>query len=148
MNDTNYLPLPDDRDTSPLPPKTNFQEAPHRRLHVLDNRVPCAIRFITADLDQVATVKVTPMMVIGRRSSMKDMDIVFDLSDYDGHKMGVSRYHSMIITLDNRVTIKDLNSLNGTRLNGLDLNPLQEYILEHGDTVSFGKLGFLVAFVY
>jgi hypothetical protein len=148
MSDTNYLPQHDDRDTTPLPSDKRFREAPFRRPHVLDTRLPRAIRFITSDLEKVSTVKISPMMVVGCRNSMKDMDVVFDLSSYNAHKMGVSRYHSMIITLENRVTIKDLNSLNGTRLNNLDLEPSQEYLLEHGDTVRFGKLSFLVAFVY
>lgn len=148
MSDKDYLPPDDNRETRPLSSDKKFRAAPRRRPDILDNQIPNAIRFITSDMNQVSTVEIAPTMVIGRRNSMKDMEVVFDLSSYDAHKMGVSRYHSMILTLNNRVTIKDLNSLNGTRLNDRDLEPSQEYLLEHGDTVSFGKLSFLVAFVY
>ena len=142
------LPTDDNRQTRPLQSEQEIQPAPQRRPHILNNQIPSAIRFISTDMEEVSTVEISSMMVVGRRNSMKDMDVVVDLSDYDAHKMGVSRYHSMILTLDNRVTIKDLNSLNGTRLNNLDLEPSQEYLLEHGDTVTFGKLSFLIAFVY
>ena len=148
MSNKNYLPPKNGQKTRPLPSDREFQPAPQRRPHILDNRVPRAIRLITTDLEEVSTFEVESVMVIGRRSSMKDKDVVIDLANYDAHKQGVSRYHSMILTLDNRVTIKDLNSLNGTRLNNHDLEPSQEYILEHGDQVSFGKLSFLIAFVY
>lgn len=147
MSESNK-PLPnDDRGTKPFPHR-ELDEAPIRRPHILDNRIPQKIRFVSTDLSNVFTIDVDAMMVVGRRNSMKDMEVAIDLSAYDAYQMGVSRFHSMILTLDNRVTIKDLNSLNGTRLNNLDLKPSQEYLLEHGDKVSFGKLNFLIAFVY
>jgi len=148
MNDDNYLPSDNERQTRPLPSDQEFRPATQRRPHILDNRIPRAIRLITSDLEEISTFEVSSMMVVGRRNSINDKDVVIDLSDYDAHKLGVSRYHAMILTLDNRITIKDLNSLNGTRLNNRDLEPTQEYLLEHGDTVSFGKLSFLIAFVY
>jgi len=148
MSDINNLSPQKNRKTRPLSPKNKIRKAPQRRPHILDKHIPRAIRFITSDLEKVFTQEIASMMVIGRRNSMKDVDVVIDLSNYDAHSMGVSRYHAMILTLDNRVTLKDLNSLNGTQLNDLDLEPSQEYLLEHGDTVRFGQLNFLVAFVY
>ena len=147
MNDENYIPPQDDRDTHPLSPDP-VQKAPQRLPHILDTRIPKAIRFMSTDLNEVFTVDVLSMMVVGRRNSLKDMEVVIDLSGFDAYKMGVSRYHAMILTFDNRVTIKDLNSLNGTRLNNLDLEPSREYLLEHDDTVSFGMLSFDITFVY
>lgn len=150
MNEDKYIPQQDERDTHPLSPDRGFQEAPQRLPHILDNQIPKAIRFMSADIQAVFTVDVESMMVIGRRSSIKDndMEVSVDLSGFDAYKMGVSRYHAMILSLDNRMTIKDLNSLNGTRLNNLDLQPAREYLLEHGDTLSFGTLTFEIAFVY
>lgn len=148
MTENQPLPQNDDRATSPLGPKENFQEASQRLPHILDKRIPHAIRFIGTGLNHIFSVDVSDMMVVGRRNSMKDMEVVVDLSSFDAYKMGVSRFHAMILTLDKRVTIKDLNSLNGTRLNDLDLQPSREYLLEHGDKVTFGKLSFLVQFEY
>lgn len=135
-----------DKETRPFPPSP-FDEAPIRRPHLLDNRVPSYICFVSANRD-VLTFEVEPTMMVGRRNSLKDMEVVVDLSEFDAYLQGVSRLHAMILTLDDRVTIKDMNSLNGTRLNNLDLKPSQEYPLQDGDTLSFGKLTFTVAFIY
>ena len=148
MTNDNHTPEFDNRDTHRLSSNGEFREAPHRQPHILDNQIPKAIRFIKSDLNDVFDVAVSSMMVVGRRSSMKDMEVMVDLSGFDAYKMGVSRFHAMILTLDNRVTIKDLDSLNGTKLNNLDLQPSHEYLLEHGDKVSFGKLNFLISFIY
>lgn len=148
MSDVNRLPEQDNRDTRPLAQDKRLNIAPVRRPHVLDDRVPKAIRFITSSLDKVFTVEVQPMMVVGRRNSLKDMDVAVDLSSQNAYEMGVSRFHAMIVTLGNRVTIKDLNSLNGTQLNGKAMTPSQDYLLEHGDKVTFGELTFIVAFVH
>lgn len=146
MSDVNPPSNSDDRDTRPLK-REPLNIAPSRRPHILDNRVPTAIRFITSSLDRVFTVDVQPVMVVGRRNSLNDMEVVVDLSPHSGYEMGVSRFHAMIVTLDNRVTIKDLNSLNGTRINGAMLEPSKEYLLDHGDKITFGDLTFMVAFV-
>lgn len=148
MTENQPLPQNDDRATSPLGSKEDFQEASQRLPHILDKRIPHTIRFIGTGLNHIFSVDVSDMMVVGRRNSMKDMEVVVDLSSFDAYKMGVSRFHAMILTLDKRVTIKDLNSLNGTRLNDLDLQPSREYLLEHDDKVTFGKLSFLVQFEY
>ncbi len=148
MSKPNHLLPEDNRETKPFSPDNPMVEASARRPHILDNQIPRAIRFITSSLSEVFSVEVEPVMVVGRRNSMKDMEVVVDLSDFNAYEMGVSRFHAMILTFDNRVTLKDLNSLNGTRLNNLDLQPSQEYILEHGDKITFGQLTFMVAFVY
>jgi len=147
MSNSNQSSNQDNRDTRPLTQDRDFEVAPSRRQSLVNTRAPKAIRFITSDLDEVYSVDVQPIMVVGRRNSMKDMEVVVDLSDYHGYEMGVSRFHAMIVALNNRVTIKDLNSLNGTRINGLKLEQSREYLLEHGDKVSFGDLTFMVAFV-
>lgn len=148
MSDFNDLPLYDNRDTKPFESDEPTGNAPQRRPHILDNQIPSSIRFVTQDLSNIFSIEVEPVMVIGRRNSIKDKEVAIDLSDFDAYELGVSRFHAMILTLDNRVTIKDLNSLNGTRLNNMDLQPAQEYILEHGDKITFGQLTFMVAFVY
>lgn len=148
MSDENRPGEQDNRDTRPLRNRQRFDIAPNRRPHIVENRLPRSIRFITDKLDDVFTVDIQPMMVVGRRNSLKDMDVIVDLSSFNAYDMGVSRFHAMILTLENRVTIKDLNSLNGTRLNGRVMEQSKEYLLEHGDKVTFGELTFMVAFVY
>lgn len=55
----------------------------------------------------------------------------------------VSGEHAVILTVDGARVIKDLNSRNGTYVNG---NPLQSHRLDHGDLIEIGiyRLRYLV----
>jgi len=66
------------------------------------------------------------VVTIGRKS---DNDIILD-------NLAISTRHAKIITLMNDSFIEDLNSTNGTLLNG---NPVSKNILSHGDVIKFGK---------
>jgi hypothetical protein len=63
-----------------------------------------------------------------------------DLSPFQAYEAGVSRLHANIQTADAKITIKDLGSANGTRLNGNKIVPHEEYSLTHGDILTFGRL--------
>lgn len=53
---------------------------------------------------------------------------------------GVSRLHAAIKVTPQRVTIMDLGSSNGTRVNGQKIVPHVEYPLKNHDVVALGKL--------
>lgn len=63
-----------------------------------------------------------------------------DLSAFDAFGQGVSRIHAAIRISGQRVTIVDLGSSNGTRVNGQKINPHSEILLHHGDMLALGKL--------
>ncbi len=77
---------------------------------------------------------------IGRSAEDQNVKPDIDLTPYKGYEKGVSRLHAMIRINDGIITIKDLGSVNGTRLNGKKLNPNEAYNLSHGDILSLGKL--------
>lgn len=63
-----------------------------------------------------------------------------DLGDYDAQDLGVSRLH---VSLDAEAfppTITDLDSYNGSFVNGQQLNPQQVYELRSGDELRLGRL--------
>ncbi len=62
-----------------------------------------------------------------------------DLSPYEAYAQGVSRLHAVLKLNNQRVFITDLGSSNGTRVNGLKIQPNVDYPLNHGDVVSLGK---------
>jgi hypothetical protein len=62
-----------------------------------------------------------------------------DLSQYGAFEYGVSRLHASI-QLGNPVTITDLGSVNGTRINGKKISPNVPRALTHGDVLALGKL--------
>ena len=63
-------------------------------------------------------------------------------SDYVIEDNSISRIHARFTERDGSVFITDLNSLNGTFLNGIRLIPQEMRMLEAGDEVTMGRLNF------
>lgn len=74
--------------------------------------------------------------LIGRNPSMVDGVIPFNMS--------IGRIHAKIMETGNQHWIMDLNSANGTFLNGTRLSPNKPYAIMNGDIVSFAKCDFEV----
>jgi hypothetical protein len=85
-------------------------------------------------------IKGKDKFALGRSTKGQTIIPDIDLSPYDAYEAGVSRLHANINVLDSKVTIHDLGSANGTRLNGDRIEPHTEYTLTHGDILTFGQL--------
>lgn len=66
-------------------------------------------------------------------------------TDYQLVERGISRMHAKIMKKDDGIFLLDLNSTNGTFVNGENIKSGEEYRLESGDLVMFGKVEFFVA---
>jgi hypothetical protein len=79
-------------------------------------------------------------VIVGRmtRESMPDLDLTL----YRGTVLGVSRRHAMIRPTKKALYLTDLNSTNGTYLNGSRLDPGVSQALKEGDTISFAQIHF------
>ncbi len=73
-----------------------------------------------------------PLTMIGKSSQM---DVVLK-------GIGISRIHARIICRENQCFLSDMNSKNGTKLNGILLNPEEEQPLKDGDRITFANAGF------
>jgi pSer/pThr/pTyr-binding forkhead associated (FHA) protein len=62
-----------------------------------------------------------------------------DLSPFQSYEAGVSRRHASLSFGRDRVTITDLDSTNGTRLNGEIIQPFAPQDLQSGDFITLGK---------
>ncbi len=71
-----------------------------------------------------------------RRSIYPDVDLTQD----DGALYGVSRQHACIYRGDDGDYVEDINSTNGTYVNGQRLRPLQMHPLHNGDLLKLGQL--------
>jgi hypothetical protein len=71
----------------------------------------------------------------------------FDFASYNGADYGVSRRHAMVRPSNNHLYLIDLASTNGTRLNGLQLDPNRPMPVANGDMVSLGALTFCVKII-
>ncbi|MFN8373384.1 MAG: FHA domain-containing protein [Anaerolineae bacterium] len=77
---------------------------------------------------------------IGRKDPTSGDIPDIDLSTYAAYQMGVSRTHAFIEREQNQLTLHDLNSRNGTFVNGQRIVPEQPKVLHNGDEVRLGKI--------
>ena len=112
-----------------------FNGTMHLVLDVLDSGE--SYRF---DANQVTEI------LIGRGSTDTGELPAVDLTSSDGINKGVSRRHATIVRRDGALHIVDINSANGTYLNGQRLVAGQPRILRDGDDVRLGHLVVRVTF--
>lgn len=97
------------------------------------------IRLLMPDQQTIQALPVKDTIVIGRLVD-HDNTVGLDLNGFKGHEMGVSRYHAAIVPLGGQLLLHDLESTNGTRLNGHKCRPKTAYPLQSGDIVRVGRL--------
>jgi hypothetical protein len=78
--------------------------------------------------------------VIGRRMLGKEQLVQLDLSPHGAYEMGVSRLHAVLYRKPGALFLQDLESLNGTFVNGRRLAPGQLQPLCMGDELLFARL--------
>ena len=78
---------------------------------------------------------------LGRTIEDSLVDVThLDLTPYGADNLGVSRRHALLEIQQNRLVIIDLNSVNGTSVNRVRLQPNVPYQLMHGDILELGDL--------
>lgn len=63
-----------------------------------------------------------------------------DLSPYDAYDHGISRMHAELIIGDDGVYVIDLESANGTVVNGTRIPPRDPRPVHHGDIIQLGRM--------
>jgi predicted component of type VI protein secretion system len=136
-----YAPLSVE-ETAPLSPE--IVEAVYR--HYGDQRAklqPDTIAMYFVGKGQTRTVPIEGSLTLGRQTSNM-RDAAFDLKDYHGRLLGVSRQHAVIRRSGARYSITDLDSTNGTWVNETQLTPNKPHKLSNGDQVRLGDLSLFV----
>lgn len=106
---------------------------------------PMRLVLYVVDGSQVITAQLQEQLIIGRGSTNYHPDI--DLSPLDGIKYGISRQHAVFIYDGASLFIEDLQSTNGTRINGVKLAAGETYPLHNGDELEIGHLRVTVRLV-
>jgi len=79
--------------------------------------------------------------VLGRIDPVEDIHPDVDLSIYKGFDLGVSRRHAVILREEeNRFSVEDLGSTNGTIVNREKIQPGERTSLKEGDIIFLGRL--------
>jgi pSer/pThr/pTyr-binding forkhead associated (FHA) protein len=112
-------------DTAPIP--------------ITEGAIPHKIYFVMPDGSEEA-VSTDKEIVVGRQARPDDPPVTLDLEEFDGHELGVSRQHCMMKVFNDKLILVDLDSINGTFVNGKRAKPLHRYQIVDGDTISIGRL--------
>ncbi|MBI5961339.1 MAG: FHA domain-containing protein [Chloroflexi bacterium] len=97
------------------------------------------------DDESPIVVQIRDEVILGRITEQADRITYVNLSVYGADQSGVSRRHARLLRENKAVYLMDLDSTNGTYLNGEVLQNGVEKRLRDGDEV---KLGDLKIFVY
>ncbi len=85
-------------------------------------------------------VRLVDEMLIGRLNADNGESPDIDLDEWGGVEAGVSRRHAVLRLCGDGINLKDLGSINGTRINDKMLTPYVEQPLSEGDTLTLGGL--------
>lgn len=98
--------------------------------------------------DQAEAITLEPRkeLLLGRSDAAGQHSPDLDLAPYGAAEQGVSRRHAMIRRGEDTLTLIDLESTNGTYLNGQRLLPNQPRVLRDGDEIRLGRLVFHLFF--
>lgn len=109
---------------------------------------PAAARSVLAParLVIVATGQAIPLpaatqATVGRADPVSKFAPDIDLTSYGALDLGVGRRHARLFIQSGQVMVEDLDSTNGTQVNGSKLAPRQPVMLNNGDQIQFGRIG-------
>lgn len=91
-------------------------------------------------------VQIRNEVILGRLSQVDDTSTYLNLVPYGAEDAGVSRRHARLLRDEDMLYLMDLNSTNGTRLNGEVLPASVEQRLRDGDELMLGRLKVSVFF--
>jgi len=135
----------DARGATPSKPNTTRSLAEHLP-ELVPSGVPPRLRIQMSQGRASFEVSTQAPIVIGRSTAGGMVEV--DLSPYNAADLGISRRHVRLDTVGDRLMIQDLESVNGSSLNGRPLTPNQQYPVSHGDEVKIGRLKMRVFFLY
>ena len=104
------------------------------------------VMFALMDSRTLLPIHVADRVVIGRLDVASSENAEIDLTPYNGRELGVSRRHAALYRQRNTMTLADLDSSNGTYLNGIKLISHQPRLLREDDEVRLGNMQFRVYF--
>src|SRR5205085_3525056 len=130
--------------TTPLPETVNIPSEGNQR--AVENRDSNSLVLLEIDGYQVVLPKMSSIIIgrINHDKAGQDVPPDVDLSPFGAYDKGVSRRHAEI-KCDGKVSITDLNSSNGTYVNGQRIIG-NSFALRHGDELRLGRLKLKIRF--
>lgn len=108
---------------------------------------PWIIELSNSQMRTPLRLRITDKMTVGRIVANNPSQPNVDLTPFNAEALGVSRLHFTLQPETDRLTVTDLNSGNGTFINGNRLKAEEAYCLSTGDQLTIGLMHLDVAFV-
>ena len=86
-------------------------------------------------------------LLVGRSHKSLPTQPEVDLTPFLMEKHGVSRRHALIRLRDSRLEIQDLDSTNGTGINGFRFGPKETHQIRNGDIITLGRVNIKISFI-
>lgn len=131
--------------------RTLFTESRHRRESTtasVSSKLCDELRLVLKCLEPITVITIPfkeQSLIVGRQVADFVPDI--DLNLVNGEGRGVSRRHAAFTLRDSELYLEDLNSRNGTMINGFQLVPTKTYLLRNDDEIEFGSVRMTVSVV-
>lgn len=103
-------------------------------------QLPWVVELRAASIPQPLRAQFEKRLVIGRTDKVTNIQPDIDLTPYNADLYGISRQHAALHVKSSQLLVVDLNSGNGTFLNGTRLTPHEPIPLRSEDQLQLGKL--------
>lgn len=132
------------QDVSIFETKVTYRAVPNKIMK--PNQPVWRVRFdLATDPSKAFGLDINGEVTLGR--GLPDAPDYVDLKDFEAESMGVSRRHAMLRPTGTTIYVIDLNSTNGTFRNGHFIGVKTPYALSNGDTLTLGRLQFVVRII-
>lgn len=105
-----------------------------------ESQLPWVVELKASPMPQPIRAQFEKKLVIGRYDRATNVKPDVDLTPYNAEQHGISRQHAALVAKSTQLMVVDLNSGNGTFLNGTRLPPHQETPLRGEDHLLLGTL--------
>jgi FHA domain len=123
--------------------RTRVREA-HAKMEDRKRIFPLRLNLTLVDSGEVISMQLADCLLVGRDSTPKT-DV--DLTHFNGVQYGISHMHAALLYDGHTLSVEDLNSRHGTRINGFRIEGGKPYPLHNGDELELGHMRLLVQLV-
>jgi hypothetical protein len=99
-----------------------------------------AITLNLLEVDKIISLGMRKEATLGRVGQGQPIIPDIDLTPFKAYEAGVSRMHASLKIIDDLITVTDLGSVNGTRINGKKISAHIPYPVNGGDILTLGRL--------
>ena len=117
-----------------------MQAAPQQVVEVVPEVVPAGPYLEIVESGAHILLVAQPELLVGRLDETSGIEPEVDVTPHGGLDKGVSRRHAKLLHEGRAWFVFDLDSTNGTQVNGKEVTPKTRTSINDGDKLTFGEL--------